>query len=48
MAYTIVPKRGYVELWIDGVFAGSFDSREEAMAEVNATKEVKDEVHGNQ
>lgn len=34
--YTIIPKRGYVELWIDGVFSGNFDSREEAMAEVNA------------
>ncbi len=34
--YTIVPKRGYYELWIGGKFAGNFDSREEAMAEVNA------------
>ena len=25
-----------VELWIDGKFAGSFDSMEEAKAEVNA------------
>ena len=35
MAYTIIQKRGYVELWIDGKFAGSFDSEEEAMAEIN-------------
>lgn len=34
--YTFIQKRGYVEFYIDGVFAGSFDSREEAMAEVNA------------
>ena len=34
--YMIIRKRGYVELWIDGVFAGSFDSKEEAMAEVSA------------
>lgn len=34
--YTIIPKRGYVELYIDGKFAGNFDSHEEAMAEVNA------------
>lgn len=34
--YTIVQKRGYVELWIDGKFAGSYDTAEEAMAEVNA------------
>lgn len=36
MSYEIVPKRGYVELWIDGKFAGSYDSAEEAEAEVNA------------
>jgi len=34
--YTIVPKRSYYELWIDGKFAGNFDSWEEARAEVNA------------
>lgn len=33
--YEIIQKRGYVELWIDGKFAGSFDSAEEAKAEVN-------------
>jgi len=33
--YTIIQKRGYVELWIDGEFAGSFDTPEEAKAEVN-------------
>lgn len=33
--YVIVQKRGYVELWIDGEFAGSFDSQEEAKAEVS-------------
>jgi len=36
VSYEIIPKRGYVELWIDGIFAGSFDSEEEAKAEVNA------------
>lgn len=35
MQYTIVQKRGYVELYIDGEFAGSFDSEEEALAEVS-------------
>jgi hypothetical protein len=35
VSYEIVPKRGYVELWIDGKFVGSFDSVEEARAEVN-------------
>ncbi|EGW40685.1 hypothetical protein DOT_1308 [Desulfosporosinus sp. OT] len=34
--YIIVQKRGYVELWIDGKFAGNFDTQEEAQAEVNA------------
>lgn len=34
-SYTIVQKRGYVELWIDGEFVGSFDSAEEAKAEVS-------------
>lgn len=34
--YTIIPKRGYVELWVDGEFMGNFDSREEAEAELNA------------
>ncbi|MBC2723514.1 hypothetical protein [Desulfosporosinus sp.] len=33
MSYEIIQKRGYVELWIDGKFAGSFDSEEEAMDE---------------
>jgi len=36
MSYEIIQKRGYVELWIDGVFAGNFDSKEEAKAEVEA------------
>ncbi|EGW36504.1 hypothetical protein DOT_5668 [Desulfosporosinus sp. OT] len=36
MSYEIVPKRGYVELYIDGKFAGNFDTQEEAKAEVNA------------
>lgn len=36
MSYTIIQKRGYVELWIDGEFAGNFDSKEEAKAEVSA------------
>jgi len=36
MSYTIIQKRGYVELRIDGKFAGSFDSEEEAKAEVDA------------
>lgn len=35
MSYEIVPKRGYVELWIDGKFAGNFDTKEEAMTELN-------------
>lgn len=35
-SYTIIQKRGYVELWIDGKFAGSFDTREEAKAEMSA------------
>ncbi|KLU66718.1 hypothetical protein DEAC_c13860 [Desulfosporosinus acididurans] len=35
MSYTIIQKRGYVELWIDGEFAGCFDSEEEAKAELN-------------
>jgi len=36
MSYEIIQKRGYVELWINGEFAGSFDSEEEAKAEVDA------------
>lgn len=36
MSYEIIQKRGYVELWIDGKFAGSYDSEEEAKAEVDA------------
>ena len=36
MSYEIVQKRGYVELWIDGKFAGNFDTSEEAKAEVTA------------
>ena len=35
VSYEIIQKRGYVELWIEGKFAGSFDSAEEARAEVN-------------
>ena len=35
-SYSFVQKRGYVEFYIDGKFAGNFDSREEAMTEVNA------------
>ena len=40
MLYTIIPKRGYVELWVDGEFVGSFDSAEEARAEVSAAQKV--------
>ncbi len=36
MSYEIIQKRGYVELWVDGKFAGNFDSKEEAKAEVSA------------
>jgi len=36
MSYEIIQKRGYFELWIDGEFAGNYDSREEAKAEVSA------------
>lgn len=36
MSYTIIQRRGYVELWIDGELIGSFDSPEEAKAEVSA------------
>lgn len=35
-SYTFIQKRGYVELWIDGKFAGNYDTKEEAMEEVNA------------
>lgn len=43
--YTFIHKRGYVEFYIDGEFAGIFDSREEAMAEISrADEELNDEV----
>lgn len=36
VSYEIVPKRGYFELWVDGEFAGNYDTREEAEAEMTA------------
>ena len=41
--YTFIQKRGYVEFYIDGVFAGNFDSREEAKAELSSADKEGDE-----
>lgn len=37
-SYTFIQKRGYVEFYIDGKFAGNFDSKEEAMEEVTSAQ----------
>lgn len=45
MHYEIIPNpRGYVELWVDGKFAGNYDTQEEAKAEMTETPKREEDT----